>query len=76
MVLKTEMTDMMIKHLTTLHCTSTPSKPTRQAQMYAGFGAAITVELMISFWFGVGGMLAVGVADGLDHFTRAVTRGK
>ena len=33
-------------------------------------------ELMIGFWFGVGVMLAVGVVDGLDHFIRAVTRGK
>ena len=67
---------MMIKQLTTLHCTSTPSKPARQAQTYAGFGAAITVGLMIGFWFGIGVMLAVGVADGLDHFIRAVRRGK
>ena len=43
---------------------------------YAGLGAAITAELMIDFWFGVGVMLAVGVADGLNHFVRAVTRGK
>ena len=47
----------------------TPSK-------YAGLGAAITAEIMISFWFGVGVMLAVGVADGINHFVRAVTRGK
>ena len=47
----------------------TPSK-------YAGLGAAITAELMIVFWFGVGVMLAVGVVDGLNHFVRAVTRGK
>ena len=32
---------------------TTPSK-------YAGLRAAITAELIISFWFGVGFMLAVG----------------
>ena len=48
---------------------TTPSK-------YAGLGAAITAELIIGFWFGVGVMLAFGVADGLNHFVRAVTRGK
>ena len=47
----------------------TPSK-------YAGLGAAITAELMIGFWFGVGVMLEIGVADGFNHFVRAVTRGK
>ena len=48
---------------------TTPSK-------YAGLGAAITAELMIGFWFGVGVMLAVVVAEGLNHFVRVVTRGK
>ena len=43
---------------------------------YAGLGAAITAVLMIDFWFGVGVMLAVGVADGLNHFVGAVTRRK
>ena len=37
---------------------------------HAGLRAAITAELMIGFWFGVGVMLAVGVADGLNHFVR------
>ena len=46
---------------------TTPSK-------YAGLGAAITADLMIGFWFGVGVMLAAGVADGLNHFVRTVTR--
>ena len=40
---------------------------------YAGLGAAITAELIIGFWFGVGIMLAVGVLDGLNHFIRVVT---
>ena len=39
---------------------TTPSK-------YAGLGAAITAELMIGFWFGVGIMLAAGVADDLNY---------
>ena len=39
-------------------------------------GAAMTAELMISFWFGAGVMLAVGVADGINHFVRALTIGK
>ena len=43
---------------------------------YAGLGAAIIAELMIGFWFGVGVMLAAGVADCLNHLVRAVTRGK
>ena len=46
---------------------TTPSK-------YAGLEAAIAAELIIGFWFGVRVMLAV--ADGLNHFVRAVTRGK
>ena len=48
---------------------TTPSK-------YAGLGAAITAELMIGFWFGVGFMLAVGVVHHLSHFIRAALRGK
>ena len=28
---------------------------------------------MIGFWFGVGAMLAVGVADGLNHFFEKLT---
>ena len=58
-----EMTDMTSEQLATL-------------SKYAGLEAAITAELMIGFLFGVGVMLAVGVADGLNHFVRAVTRGK
>ena len=37
---------------------------------YADLGAAITAELTIGFRFGVRVMLAVGVADGLNHFVR------
>ena len=43
---------------------------------YAGLRAAITAELIIGFWFGIGVMLAFGVVDGLNHSIRAVTRGK
>ena len=63
MVLKMEMIDLRNEQL------ATPSK-------YVGLGAAITAELMIGFWFGVGDMLAVGVGNGLSHFVRAVTSGK
>ena len=57
-----ETTDLREKQIT-------PSK-------YAGLGAATIAQLIIGFWFGVGVILAVGVADSLDHFIRAVTRGK
>ena len=53
----------------------TSKQPTMPSK-YAGLGAAITAELIIGFWFGVGVMFAVGVADGLNHSVRAVTRGK
>ena len=43
---------------------------------YAGLGAAITAELMIGFWFDVGIMLAVGVANDSNHFVGAVARGQ
>ena len=59
MVLKMETTDLMSEQPTT------PSK-------YAGLRAVVTAELMLGFWFGVGVMLAVGVADDLNHFVRAV----
>ena len=49
--------------------TTAPSK-------YTGLGAAITAELMIGFWFGVGVMLAVRIADGLNHYVGSITRGK
>ena len=42
---------------------TTPSK-------YAGLG------VIVGFWFDVGAMLAVGVADCLNQFVRAVTIGK
>ena len=63
MVLKMETTDLTSEQATTL-------------SKYAGLRATITAELMICFWFGVGVMLAVEVADGLNNFVRAVTRGK
>ena len=43
---------------------------------YVGFGAAIAAELMISFWFGIGVILAIGVVDGLNHCIGALTSGK
>ena len=35
---------------------------------YTGLGAAITAELMIGFWFGIGVILAVGVVDSLNYY--------
>ena len=49
------------------------SKQLATLSKYAGHGAA---ELMIGFWFGIGVMLAVGVADGLNHFIGALMEGK
>ena len=63
MVLKMKTKDLTIEQ---------PAGPSK----YAGLGAAITAELMMGFWFGVGVTLAVGVVDGLNHFIRAVTKGK
>ena len=40
---------------------------------YAGLGAAIVAELMIGFWFGIGVMLAIGIADSLNHFVGVLT---
>ena len=45
---------------------TTPSK-------YAGLGAAIAAELKIGFWFAVGFMLAIGVADSVNHYFEALT---
>ena len=45
---------------------ATPSK-------HADLGAAITAELMIGFWFGIGVILAVGVVDSLNHFIGMLT---
>ena len=47
----------------------TPSK-------YKGLRATITAELMTGFWFSVGVMSAIGIANGLNHFIGALTRGK
>ena len=52
------------------------SKQPAYPSKYAGLRPAIIADLMIGFWFGVRAMLAVGVADGLSHLVRAVTRGK
>ena len=52
------------------------SEQLTNSNKYTGLRATITAELMIGFWFGVGVMLAVGVADSLNHFVRAVARGK
>ena len=48
----------------------TSKKPTTK---YAGLGAAITTELMIDFWFGIGVISAIGIGDGLNHFIGMLT---
>ena len=48
-------------------------KPTTK---YAGLGAAVAAELMVSFWFDIGVILAVGVADGLNYCVDALTSNK
>ena len=40
---------------------------------YTGPGAAITAELMIGLWFGIGVILAIRVVDGLNHCGGALT---
>ena len=70
MVLKMEAPDL------TNEQPATPSKPTGHGQAYGDFGSVMAAELMIGFWFGARVMLAVGVANGLNHFVRVVTRGK
>ena len=59
----------MDKQMETSEQLATPSK-------YTGLGTAITAELMIGFWFGVGVMLVIGVVDGLNHFVGVLTKGK
>ena len=43
-----------------METTNLTSKQSATPSKDAGLGAAITAELMIGFWFGVGVMLAVG----------------
>ena len=40
---------------------------------YTGLGAAIAAELVTGFWFDIGVILAIGVADSLNHFIGALT---
>ena len=56
----------MMEEMETIERLTTPSK-------YTGLGAAIAAELMIGFWFGVGVILAVGVADGLNYWIGVLT---
>ena len=49
---------------------STSSKSSRGAQVpgaYEGIGAAITAELMIDFWFGIGVILSVKTVQSLEY---------
>ena len=44
---------------------TTPSK-------YEGLGAAMAADLIISFWFGVGFILAVRIVNSLDYCVKAL----
>ena len=50
-----------------------PARWNASLSKYTDLGAAIAAELMIGFWFGVGVILAVGVADGLNYCIGALT---
>ena len=47
-------------------------QPTTSSK-YACLGAAITAELMIGFWLGVGVILAIGVVDSLNYCVGVLT---
>ena len=51
-------------------------KETKPENKYAGLGVAIAAELMVGFWFGIGVILAAGVADGLNYCVGALTSNK
>ena len=53
----------------------TSRKPANLSK-YAGLGAAIAAELMASFWFGVGVILAVGIVDDLNYCVGVLTSNK
>ena len=44
--------------------------------IYTGLGGAIIAKLMISFWFGIGVILAIGVVDCLNYCIGALTSGR
>ena len=44
----------------------TSEQPTAPSK-YEGLGAAITAELMIGFWFGIGVILAIRMVISLGH---------
>ena len=48
----------------------------KPASKYTRLGATIAAKLMIGFWFGIGVILAVGVADGLSHCIGALMSNK
>ena len=41
-------------------------QPTTQSK-YEGLGAAMAVEIVVGFWFGIGVILAVKMVNGLDY---------
>ena len=46
---------------------STSSKSDEVPGPYADLGAAIAAELMISFWFGIGVVIAVKTLESLEY---------
>ena len=53
----------------------TNEQPTTVSK-YAGLGAAMATDLMISFWSSIGVILTVRVMDGLNHCIGALMSGK
>ena len=58
-----ETTNLMSEQLTTL-------------TKYEGLGSAMVAELRISFWFGIGVILAVKMVNSLDYCVEALMRRK
>ena len=48
-------------------------KETTTRSKYTGLGVATAAKLIIGFWFGVGIILAFGVADSLNYCVGALT---
>ena len=52
----------------------TSKRPTTRSK-YAGLGAAMAAKLMISLWFCIGVILAIGVVDSLNYCIGAFMSG-
>ena len=51
------------------------SKRLTTLSKYTGLGAAMVAELMNSFWFGVGVILAIGVSNDLNYYVGTLMSG-